>query len=82
MITFDAEIPIGEDASGQLQCVRGLIHYFVPQNQPRPDNDCKYTVSSKVISIHSQSQIDENAGEYNLEIEALTVSYRYYYLPN
>ena len=74
-ITFDAEIPIGDDQNGQLQCVRGLVHYFVPQNEAKPDDDRKYLVSSKVISVHSQTQTDENSGDYDLEIEALTVSY-------
>jgi hypothetical protein len=75
MVTFDAEIPIGNDQSGQLQCIRGIVHYFIPQNTPKPDDDHKYCIVGKVISIHSQSRLDEGTfPDYNLEIEALTVS--------
>ena len=70
-ISFDAEVPIGEDPSGQLQCVNGLVHYFVPQQQTKPDDDRKYLISGKVVSIQSHDEIDSAA--YDLEIEALTV---------
>jgi hypothetical protein len=74
-VTFDAEIPIGDDQNGQLQCIRGIVHYFVPQNTPKPDDDHKYCIAGKVISIHSQSHLEDGAfPDYDLEIEALTVS--------
>ena len=70
-ISFDAEVLIGEDPSGQLQCVNRLVHYFVPQQQTKPDDDHKYLISGKVVSIQSHDEIDSAA--YDLEIEALTV---------
>ena len=66
--TFGAEIPIGDDQNGQLQCVNRLLHYFLPQNQPTPEDDRKFFVSGKLISIHS---VEET--EYNIEVEALTM---------
>jgi hypothetical protein len=30
---FDAEIPIGENDQRELQCVKGIIHYFVPSTK-------------------------------------------------
>jgi hypothetical protein len=70
--TFDAEIPIGDDQSGQLQCVKGLLHFFVPQNEKKPEDDRKFFVSGKIISIHSTDEY--SADEYDLEVEGLTVS--------
>ena len=72
-ITFDAEIPIGEDDSGCLNCVKGILHYFVPSHENPPSDNNKYFVSGKIISI-SQTESDEKAiSDYDLQIEALTV---------
>jgi hypothetical protein len=70
-VTFDAEIPIGENDEGELQCVKGILHYFVPSHEKSPLDDRKYFVSGKVVSI---SQVDDKENvDYDLQIEALTV---------
>ena len=66
--TFDAEIHIGDDQNGQLQCVNRLLHYFLPQNQPTPEDNRKFFVSGKLISIHSVE-----VTEYDIKVEALMV---------
>ena len=72
-ITFDVEIPIGEDDKGHLRCVKGVLHYFVPSHECSPSDGCKYFVSGKVVSI-SQTDADEKLDtDYDLQIEALTV---------
>jgi hypothetical protein len=72
-ITFDAEIPIGEDDDHELQCVKGIVHYFVPSHENIPENDQKYFVSGKVVCI-SQQDGDEMMG-YDLQVEAMTVCF-------
>ena len=72
-ITFDAEIPIGEDDDHKLQCVKGIVHYFVPSHENIPENDQKYFVSGKVVCI-SQQDGDEMT-RYDFQVEAMTVSF-------
>lgn len=72
-VTFDAEIPIGENDDGQLQCIKGILHYFVPSHEHPPDDDSKYFVSGKVISISSIATDERALMDYDLQIEALTV---------
>ena len=80
--TFNVETPIGDDESGQLQCIKGLLHYFVSQNEPKPEDDRKFFISGKFICIHS---VEENS-EYDIEMEALTVCpsfhYSHVHIPN
>ena len=82
-ITFDAKIPIGDDDSGRLNCVKGILHYFVPSHESFPSNNNKYFVSGKITSI-SQSESDEKTTtDYDLQVEALTVrtSFNYSIIP-
>jgi hypothetical protein len=72
-IMFDAEIPIGENDEGRLQCVKGIIHYFVPSHAPAPIDDRKYFVSGKVVSISQQDAEEKELGDYDLQVEAMTV---------
>jgi hypothetical protein len=70
-VTFDAEIPIGENDEGELQCVKGILHYFDSSHEKSPLDDRKYFLSGKVVSI---SQVDDKENvDYDLQIEALTV---------
>ena len=73
-ITFDAEIPIGENPDSDLQCVKGIVHYFVPSQEKSPIDDHKYFVSGKIVSISEEHQNEENdLLDYDFQIEALTV---------
>ena len=73
-ITFDAEIPIGENPEGDLQCVKGIVHYFVPSQEKSPIDDHKYFVSGKIVSISEEHHNEENdLLDYDFQIEALTV---------
>jgi hypothetical protein len=73
-ITFDAEIPIGDDPKGNLQCVKGLLHYFVRSHEQSPEDERKYFVSGKMVCISQQDADDVDMMEYDFQIDALTVS--------
>lgn len=73
-VTFDAEIPIGEDDHRNLQCVKGIVHYFVPSHENSPPDDRKFYVSGKVVCI-SQQDGDE-LQDYDVQVEAMTVRMR------
>ena len=72
-ITFDAEIPIGDDDSGRLNCVKGVLHYFVPSHESTPSDNNKYFVSGKITSISQTEDDEKNISDHDLQIEALTV---------
>jgi hypothetical protein len=79
-VTFDAEIPIGDDPVGNLQCVKGLLHYFVPSHEQSPEDDRKYFVCGKIVCI-SQDGGDEidHLLDYDFQIDALTVSLSFFF---
>ena len=72
-VTFDAEIPIGDDDCGRLNCVKGILHYFVPSHESPPSDNCKYFVSGKITSISQSEGEDKMISDFDLQIEALTV---------
>ena len=72
-ITFDAEIPMGDNPEGVLQCAKGVLHYFVPSHETPPEDDRKFFVSGKVVSVSSGGGDDYSSMDYDLQIEALTV---------
>jgi hypothetical protein len=74
-VTFDAEIPIGENDKGELQCVKGVVHYFVPSHENSPADDRKYFVSGKVVCISQQDAEEKDILDYDLQVEALTVRF-------
>jgi hypothetical protein len=74
-VTFDAEIPIGESRQGQLECVKGAVHYFVPSHEKTPIDDRKYFISGKVVSISQTDAEEKNMMDYDVQIEALTVCF-------
>jgi hypothetical protein len=74
-VTFDAEIPIGDNAVGELQCVKGIVHYFVPSYEQSPEDDRKYFVSGKIICISQQDGEENDILDYDFQVEALTVRF-------
>ena len=72
-ITFDAEIPMGDNHEGVLQCAKGVLHYFVPSHETPPEDDRKFFVSGKVVSVFSGGGDDKTSMDYDLQIEALTM---------
>ena len=74
-VTFDVEIPIGEDDAGRLRCVKGILHYFVPSHEVFPPDNHKYFVSGKFVTLSQPDGEAKLDSDYDLQIEALTVCF-------
>jgi hypothetical protein len=74
-ITFDAEIPIGENDKHELQCIKGIVHYFVPSHENTPPDDRKFFVSGKVVCVSQQDIDEKDLQDFDVQVEAMTVCF-------
>jgi hypothetical protein len=79
-LTFDTEIAIGYDSSGDLHTITGLVHYFLPAGQETPKDDVIYDVCGKIAAIQADAPVGPgvNPMDYDIEVEVLAVCTCFY----
>ena len=74
-VTFNAEVTIGVNDTGEDQHIHALLRYFIPQGEEELMDNCIYLVCGKIASITNDAPVGDgyNVADYDMEIEALMV---------
>jgi hypothetical protein len=70
--TYDADVVIGVDETGEVQAVSALVQYFVPQDAYEPAEGTLHFVHGKICTVNPDSVLPEDGGpvDYELLIDA------------